>query len=257
MRCDNYCPRCGELEETMTYAFFECPPALQIWSLSSTPTSPDIFPVSSVYTNMNYLFWRKNSIIEPEQDRNPYPWILWYIWKARNDKLFRVVQPVVQDNIPEVSQVISLGNICMLDGSWTSSAHFSGCGWVWMDSAENIQLMGTKNFTRLEPDLHSEVEALRWTMENMLQHSTCQSFGTDCKELIAMIKDPQAWPRFATELERIETLQICFPDFNIIHLPQARNQISDFLAKTARSFHRKLFFIGCSIPVWLPRSPQV
>ena len=40
MRCDNYCPRCGELEETVTHAVFECPPALQVWSLSSTPTNP-------------------------------------------------------------------------------------------------------------------------------------------------------------------------------------------------------------------------
>ncbi|KAF2568883.1 hypothetical protein F2Q70_00027460 [Brassica cretica] len=30
-----------------------------------------------------------------------------------------------------------------------------------------------------------------------------------------------------------------------------------FLARTTKSFHRKLFFIGCSIPVWLPRPPQV
>ncbi|KAL0649813.1 hypothetical protein Bca4012_092504 [Brassica carinata] len=94
-------------------------------------------------------------------------------------------------------------------------------------------------------------------MENMLQHSTCQSFRTDCKELIAMIKNPQAWPSFTTELERIETLQICFPDFSIIHVPRARNQISDFLVKTARSFDRELLFIGCSIPVGLPRPPQV
>ena len=61
-----------------------------------------------------------------------------------------------------------------------------------MDSGGNIQLMGTRNFTRRESALNSEVEALGWAMENMLQHSTCQSFGTDCKELIAMINDPQA-----------------------------------------------------------------
>ena len=54
----------------------------------------------------------------------------------------KVVQPVVQDINAEESQVISLGNICLLDGSWTASAHFSGCGWAWMDSGGNIQLMG-------------------------------------------------------------------------------------------------------------------
>ncbi|KAF3553646.1 hypothetical protein F2Q69_00012105 [Brassica cretica] len=144
----------------------------------------------------------------------------------------------------------------MLDGSWTDSDRFSGCGWVWMDSGENIQLMGTQSFTRCESALHSEVEALRWPMENMLQHSLCQSFGTDCEELIAMIKEPHEWPSFASELEKIETLQICFPDFKIIHVPRVRNQFSDFLAKTVRTFRRELLFIGCSIPVWLPRPSQ-
>ena len=63
-----------------------------------------------------------------------------------------------------------------------------------MDSSGNTQLMvmGIRNLTRRESALHSEVEALRWAMENMLQHSTCQRFGTDCKELIAMLKEPQA-----------------------------------------------------------------
>uniref|UniRef100_A0A0D3ATP8 Uncharacterized protein n=1 Tax=Brassica oleracea var. oleracea TaxID=109376 RepID=A0A0D3ATP8_BRAOL len=79
---------------------------------------------------MDYLLWRKNSIIEPEQDRDLYPWKIWYIWKAKNKKLFRgidrdplelvrhaesecqvwfdaneVVQTVAQDNINEEPQV--------------------------------------------------------------------------------------------------------------------------------------------------------
>ncbi|KAG5397585.1 hypothetical protein IGI04_019399 [Brassica rapa subsp. trilocularis] len=89
MRCDNYWPRCGEPEETVTHAIFQCPPALQAWELSSTPSGPQTFPVPSVYANMDYLFWRKNRIMKPEDDRDPYPWIIWYIWKAKNDKLFR------------------------------------------------------------------------------------------------------------------------------------------------------------------------
>lgn len=76
MRCDNYCPRCREPEESVTHAIFECPSALQFWALSATPLSPDIFPVFSIYTSMDYLLWRKNSIAEPDSDRYPYPWII-------------------------------------------------------------------------------------------------------------------------------------------------------------------------------------
>lgn len=56
MRYDNYCPRCGELDESATHVIFESPPALQVWALSATLTAFQTFPISSIYTNMNYLF---------------------------------------------------------------------------------------------------------------------------------------------------------------------------------------------------------
>ena len=40
----------------------------------------------------------------------------------------------------EEPQVLSLCNICMVDGSWTSTSQFNRCGWVWMDNLEKIQL---------------------------------------------------------------------------------------------------------------------
>ena len=77
-----------------------------------------------------------------------------------------------------------------------------------MDSLWKIQLLGTQNLRRQEAALHAEVEKLRWAMESMLQNLTCQSFGTDCRDLMAMLKDPHAWPSFTTKLEAIKTLQI-------------------------------------------------
>ena len=44
--------RSGGPEETVTHAIFECPPALHIWSLSTTPSSPNTFLLPSTYANM-------------------------------------------------------------------------------------------------------------------------------------------------------------------------------------------------------------
>lgn len=53
MRCDNYCPRCGSLKNC-----YSC----HIWILqfckhgpSTTPSSPNIFPLPNIYANMDYL----------------------------------------------------------------------------------------------------------------------------------------------------------------------------------------------------------
>ncbi|XP_056847363.1 uncharacterized protein LOC130498045 [Raphanus sativus] len=217
MRCDNYCPRCGETEESVTHAIFECPPALQVWLLSSTPMNADVFPAPSIYTNMDYLFWQKNGILEPEQDRDPYPWLIWYICKVRNDKFFReidrdplelvrytesecqawfnankTIPPEVQKSNVKELQVISLGNICLLDGSWTSHAQFSECGWVWLDSGGNTQLIGSQNFSRRESAMHSEVGSTamcdgeyasafnKSELQNRLQRIDCYDQRTSC-----------------------------------------------------------------------------
>ncbi|CAA7037616.1 unnamed protein product [Microthlaspi erraticum] len=41
-------------------------------------------PDGSLFTNVAHLFWHL-----PEDDRmGMYPWLIWFIWKARNDKVF-------------------------------------------------------------------------------------------------------------------------------------------------------------------------
>lgn len=79
------CQMCGADEESVNYVLFECPLALQTWVISNMPSYPGIFPTQSVFTNMDYLFWR----LPKEPDLTYFPWILWYIWKNRNDKIFK------------------------------------------------------------------------------------------------------------------------------------------------------------------------
>ena len=66
------------------------------------------------------------------------------VWFNANE----MVTPTLQPQGREEPQVLSLGNICMIDDSWTSTGQFSGNGWVWMDSFGKVQLMGTQNCIR-------------------------------------------------------------------------------------------------------------
>ena len=145
----------------------------------------------------------------------------------------------------------------MIDGSWTYDTLFSGYGWTWMTSRGIIQLLGARNQRRRISPLHSELRALLWAMECMLQLSTYQAFGTDCKDLVSMIQDRGAWPNFSTELKELMKLKSRFIDFSIVFIPRSANILSDSLATIARSFHRDMYYIGCSVPVWLPRPSQV
>ena len=58
------CARCGDPEESINHVFFECPPARQAWALSKIPLNPNIFPVGSIFADMDHLFWRVNPKIE-------------------------------------------------------------------------------------------------------------------------------------------------------------------------------------------------
>ena len=73
IKCDTLCQVCGIEEESINHVLFECPLAIQTWALSNIPSCPGIFPTPSLFTNMDYLFWR----LPKELDLSYFPWILW------------------------------------------------------------------------------------------------------------------------------------------------------------------------------------
>ncbi|XP_009150012.1 uncharacterized protein LOC103873347 [Brassica rapa] len=85
---DRTCPRCGAEEETCNHLLFECPPSVQAWALADIPHSPGLFPCNSIYSNLNHVLWNARTYGIPDTLLATVPWMIWYIWKARNDKIF-------------------------------------------------------------------------------------------------------------------------------------------------------------------------
>lgn len=152
-----------------------------------------------------------------------FAWILWYIWKVRNNMVFSniVIDPRDTINLAETEATLWLeaqanlsqrtpntsgtelsalpqisGRWCFTDNSQKDKDNFSRQGWYITLEGFN-ELMGARNTrTSLSP-LHSEVEALIWAMESMRNlrqfHVT---FATDFLQLVKMVSDPTEWSSF-------------------------------------------------------------
>ena len=179
---DTSCAWCGDPEKSINHVFFECPLTRKVWTLSKIPLNPNIFPIGSLFSNMDHLFWRVN----PKMEDYQFAWILWYIWKGRNNKVFSNIDidPRKTLNLAKLestlwaeAQVINntrlapeaqiratsetTGRWCFTDGFWKDKDSFSGQGWFsTLPGYEG--LLGAS----LSP-LHAEMEALIWAMECM------------------------------------------------------------------------------------------
>ena len=177
---DIFCARCSADEESIDHVFFECPLALQVWALSKIPSNPAIFPTGSLFTNMDHLFWR----VSPQLDDHQFAWILWYIWKGRNNKVFSNLDMDPRDTIKLAETESTLwaeahivkeqragphaegsalpliqGRWCFTDGSWKEDSSFSGQRWF--STLEGFEeLMGARNVQASLSPLNTKMEAL-------------------------------------------------------------------------------------------------
>lgn len=109
--CAQRCNICGVEEKSINHFLFECPPALQTWVLSKIPSPLGVFPSPSMFTNMNYLFWR----LPREYDFSSFPWILWYNWKNRNNTLYSNKN----DNPQEILRIAEVEAVVLVDAHLT------------------------------------------------------------------------------------------------------------------------------------------
>jgi len=274
---DKKCPRCGANEETINHLLFDCPPARQVWALSGIPSSLSRFPSPSIYNNLDYLYWRAKEIGASEESLRIFPWIMWYIWKARNRKIFEniCVQPQdtlglaiqeeevwrranmreeqVEETVPCLQvPILPLDvPVCFIDGSWHVSEPRSGHGWI-LNIGERLLHLGLKGSRRCLSPLHAELDTLVWALKCMVGLSISRvQVMTDCSDLITMVNTPEEWPNFASELEDFKIFRDKLVSLNINYVPRTSNIRADYLAKCARAHGFCFSHVSSTIPDWL------
>ncbi|XP_010419104.1 PREDICTED: uncharacterized protein LOC104704770 [Camelina sativa] len=275
--CDPGCARCEAEEETINHAIFRCPPARQVWALAYVPVGPNSFPTESLYANVDHFLGSLN----PGAQVQAFPWLMWYIWKARNACVFEnlmekpedvvrlavgeafswlqaQVKEVEEDPIPVPNPACArgvgrLGHLptsysgyrCFVDGSWKVGDVFADAGWVCSSFQDAFTTRGAANFRRSLSPLHAEVEAFVWTLRCMIGHDYREvAFSTDCSDLVKMVSSPQDWPAFKTYLDDMKMDMEEFSVFSLSLIPRSANVIADSLARQARSSSQHVLFVN-------------
>ncbi|XP_010468154.1 PREDICTED: uncharacterized protein LOC104748171 [Camelina sativa] len=257
VRCDTMCKRCNSGVETINHALFECPRSRGVWELSSVRMDPWGFPYTSIYANLDFIFWRASSQSWVSDIGIQLPWIIWSIWKDRNKKVFQgfevepleILNQAATDKLlweeaksysanylepPTFVEDRASSLLCQIDGSWKGTDPFQGLGW-WCCSGElTTILLGARSHYRSISPLHAELQALIWAMESLLVAGVdCQAFETDSVELLAMVQKPEDWPAFSTLLEDFSLLRSSYPSFSLTKIPRDANVRADCLARSS------------------------
>ncbi|KAG7563954.1 Ribonuclease H-like superfamily [Arabidopsis suecica] len=249
-RTDKTCPRCGMYDETIKQVLLECPPTYQ----------------------------RAKELGVMEEAIRDFPWILWFILKAQNSKVFgnsevhpadtlqlackeadffriaRAKESIIDSEPPLIDpgsrSTVSDLLTCQVDGSWTGEGTLCGIGWILISDSQLINL-GLKCFRQCLSPLHTEFEALLCEMRLLTSLSIFNvAFETDCKELTQLLDTPDEWPAFASELEDYNALKLGFSRFFLDFIPRLNNVRADCLAKKARARDSIFPHVSSSTPDW-------
>ncbi|XP_022573038.2 uncharacterized protein LOC111214447 [Brassica napus] len=279
---DATCQRCGAEQETINHIIFECPPAVQCWALSTIPSAPGVFPCSSVYTNLDTLLGYIANASLLAGNVLMFPWLIWYIWKARNEKCFngkdvspmdtlqlasseaetwRIAQVVeevadaVQDQGTSLQQeerpVPDCKWRCQVDASWQNKNDEAGWGFILFED-QQVKLVGVRKGNCASSPLHAEAESLAWAMKETRQSGVNEvCFESDCQQLTRLTQNPQEWPAIGPELDEIDFLSSEFSSCSIRFIRRTENVRADCLAKAGRSRAHDFCYLDTKIPPWL------
>ncbi|CAA7017603.1 unnamed protein product [Microthlaspi erraticum] len=193
-------------------------------------------PVSitvSLYNNFDHLLWRATELGANDETLAKFPWILWYLWKARNEKVFKnedtnpletlqfsiaeeeawsAAQRVEQTGGEDSpSQNIITGEDdaillprCQVDASWGVDSKFSGGGFV-LDKEDGEKTYGAISTYHAQSPLHK----------------------TDCLQIVKIFDELEVWPSLTTELEEFYFTVSRFNHFSLVFIPHLLNLRAD------------------------------
>lgn len=276
---DPTCQRCCLEDETINHIFFGCPYAIATWKCSNIPIYNRF--TQDLEENMTLIFqFQRDSGEEREISLLPF-WILWFVWKSRNEYLFnkRNVQPIVDANRatqaiaewvmevrvnqrsiarcinrpsewePPPSQWLK----CNFDCSFSMANEFTTVGWILRDDRGGFFGAASMKMrsNQVGSALIGEAYAFLFALQSMWMKGWRKVwFEGDNLELTRIV-NTKAWHlELGNLMYDIRYWISRLPQCSLEQVNRERNQAADIISRKALEYD-SMFIYYNSVPVWL------
>lgn len=277
-----YCPRCPSSIETVNHLLFKCTFARLLWAMSPIPAPPDGEWSDSLYPNM---YWVLNLAREQPQMAKQalqVPWILWRIWKNRNELCFKDKEYNAEELLKRIAEDTEEWQTreqhttseraprtapsaparwrpppqqwvkCNFDATWRTEGHLCGLGWALRDEKGQILWMGARTLPKVKTVLEAELEALRWAVTIMYQFRYNKViFESDSQNIITLLNSDENWPSLNPTLQDIRGMLYHFEEVKIKFIPRGANTVADRITREAISFSNYDPKLYSMVPNWV------
>lgn len=208
------------------------------------------------------------------------PWLLWRIWKARNEFIFKGITYNAQETVrkeledanewssktvehehrstPLQQRMVKWRQPptewvkCNTDGARQEEGTQSGIGWALRNHEGSILWLGAKALRKTRSVLEVELEALRWAILTMTRFNYQKIiFESDSLEAVNLVNSGEIWSAYAPILQDIKLLLLQFQAVKVSYISREGNGVADRVAKESISFENydpKLYSL---MPNWI------
>lgn len=286
MKVDQRCQLCGVEGESINHVLFTCSLARQIWALSGFPLPQDGFDLRSTFQNLHHvLLMCKNSRVPLVLRRTP-PWILWSLWKNRNNLFFDGLASTSPDLLKKIledseewflAQELELSD-CVLDrvqplnrhcswrppekpwlkcnvaSVWNKDKSSCGMAWVLRNSLGNVLLHSRSALVQITSKGEAELLSCLWAIKDMQNlHILRVIFAFEPKEFVGVINRPSAWPSFKSQAESL-LLALSYIQFWRVTNEDRKANLGAFLiARSVTREERLQSYVAQGYPFWLQK----
>lgn len=283
MKVDERCQMCGLDGESLHHIFFQCDAARQVWALSGIPQPEFCFHGGSVFSNLAYLLKLKEVSRGDPEDKRSWPWVLWYIWKSRNEFLFQgkvwlpeetqrkakeesdewfLAQVVETELVLKASVTAAIPKrqwnppsegwlMCNVAFDWNREGSGLGVAWVLRNHRGVVTLHSRRAYSSVRSLEEARNIAILWAIESMASmHISKVVFAGDFRDLFAAVKKPFEWPTLSHQVKELLGKLNDIAEYQLRKVMAVENRGAAFIAQSVRQ-GRSQSYVAAGPLAWL------